>query len=155
MRTLKDTGPVADFLRLNTGIPPTPAGKQKRLGFIAGDYCRYPNGRRPVDDVFDISARAVAGILVDSTKYGTPLGDGVQTKTEGFNNSFPYRDARQQRTQQRAYRAWTGRLHRTTGRHLPGEVDQPLRPPRSGRRPRVSPPTMRQVMKRTISTLYW
>ena len=85
-----DRGPVADLLRLNTGIPPTPVGDQKRLGFLAGDTAGYPNGRRPVDDVFDISARAVAGILVDQVKYGTPLGDGVQTKAEGFNNSFPY-----------------------------------------------------------------
>jgi Domain of unknown function (DUF4331) len=85
-----DRGPIADLLRLNTGIPPTAVGSQKRLGFIAGDSAGYPNGRRPVDDVFDISARAVAGILVDPAKYGTPLGDGVQTKTEGFNNSFPY-----------------------------------------------------------------
>jgi hypothetical protein len=85
-----DVGPVADLLRLNTGIPPTPVGSQLRLGFIAGDVAGYPNGRRPVDDVFDISARAVAGILVDAVTYGTALGDGVQTKTEGFNNSFPY-----------------------------------------------------------------
>jgi hypothetical protein len=86
----KDGGPVADLLRLNTGIPPTPVKSQKRLGFLAGDLAGYPNGRRPVDDVFDISIRAIAGILVNPTKFGTPLGDGVQTKTEGFNNSFPY-----------------------------------------------------------------
>jgi hypothetical protein len=86
----KDMGPVADLLRLDTGIPPTPVGSQLRLSFIAGDEAGYPNGRRPVDDVFDISARAVEGILVDPTKYGLALGDGVQTKTEGFNNSFPY-----------------------------------------------------------------
>jgi hypothetical protein len=85
-----DAGPVADLLRLNTGIPPTPVTNQKRLGFIAGDSAGYPNGRRPVDDVFDISLRAIEGILVDSTKYGLALGDGVNTKTEGFNNSFPY-----------------------------------------------------------------
>jgi hypothetical protein len=85
-----DLGPIADLLRLNTGIPPTAVGSQLRLGFIAGDSAGYPNGRRPVDDVFDISARAVEGILVDPTKYGLALGDGVQTKTEGFNNSFPY-----------------------------------------------------------------
>jgi hypothetical protein len=85
-----DAGPVADLLRLNTGIPPTPVGMQKRLGFIAGDSAGYPNGRRPIDDVVDISLRAVAGILVNSTKYGTPLGDGVNTKNGGFNNSFPY-----------------------------------------------------------------
>jgi len=85
-----DLGPIADLLRLNTGIPPTPVGSQKRLGFLVGDSAGYPNGRRPVDDVFDISARAVAGILVNPVTYGTALGDGVQTKTEGFNNSFPY-----------------------------------------------------------------
>jgi hypothetical protein len=85
-----DAGPIADLLRLNTGIAPTPVGSQLRLGFIAGDSAGYPNGRRPVDDVFDISARAVAGILVNPVTYGTRLGDGVQTKTEGFNDSFPY-----------------------------------------------------------------
>ncbi len=85
-----DAGPVADLLRLNTGIPPTAVSMQKRLGFIAGDNAGYPNGRRPVDDVVDISLRAVEGILVNSTKYGLALGDGVNTKTEGFNNSFPY-----------------------------------------------------------------
>src|SRR6266567_3175229 len=72
-----DAGPVADLLRLNTGIPPTPVGSQKRLGFLAGDTAGFPNGRRPVDDVVDIASRAVAGILVDSTKYGTAIGDGA------------------------------------------------------------------------------
>jgi Domain of unknown function (DUF4331) len=86
----KDAGPIADLLRLNTGIPPTRVGSQKRLGFIAGDVAGYPNGRRPIDDVFDISLRAIEGILVDSTKFGLALGDGVNTKPEGFNNSFPY-----------------------------------------------------------------
>jgi hypothetical protein len=86
----KDAGPIADLLRLNTGIPATPAASQKRLGFIAGDAAGYPNGRRPIDDVFDISLRAIEGILVDSKKFGLALGDGVNTKTEGFNNFFPY-----------------------------------------------------------------
>ncbi len=66
-----DAGPIADLLRLNTGIPPTPVGKQKRLGFLAGDIAGFPNGRRPIDDVVDIASRAVAGILVDPNKYGT------------------------------------------------------------------------------------
>src|SRR2546426_7682605 len=56
-----DAGPVADLLRLNTGIAPTPVGSQKRLGFLAGDLAGYPNGRRPIDDAVDISSRAVAG----------------------------------------------------------------------------------------------
>ena len=86
----KDAGPVADLLRLNTGIPPTPVANQKRLGFLAGDVAGYPNGRRPIDDVVDISARAVAGILADPQKFGTPIGDGVQLNSEGYKNTFPY-----------------------------------------------------------------
>jgi len=85
-----DRGPIADLLRLNTGIPPTPLASQKRLGFLAGDLAGFPQGRRPVDDVVDIASRAVAGILVDPTKYGAPIGDGVNTKTDGFASAFPY-----------------------------------------------------------------
>jgi len=85
-----DAGPVADLLRLNTGIPPTPVGTQKRLGFLAGDTAGFPNGRRPVDDVVDIASRAVAGILVDPVKFGTRIGDGVQTNPEGLPGTFPY-----------------------------------------------------------------
>ncbi len=85
-----DAGPVADLLRLNTGIAPTPIGSQKRLGFLVGDTAGFPNGRRPIDDVVDIAARAVAGILVDSTKYGTRIGDGVQMNPEGYGTTFPW-----------------------------------------------------------------
>ena len=48
-------GPVADLLRLNTGVPPTPAAKRSRLGALAGDLGGFPNGRRVSDDVTDIS----------------------------------------------------------------------------------------------------
>jgi hypothetical protein len=85
-----DGGPVADLLRLNTGIAATPLGQQKRLGFIAGDSAGYPNGRRLVDDVVDISLRAVGGILVDATKYGTRLGDGVNTSNAPSLPAFPF-----------------------------------------------------------------
>jgi Domain of unknown function (DUF4331) len=85
-----DTGPIADLLRLNTGIPPTPVGRQKRLGFLAGDLAGFPQGRRPVDDVVDIASRAVAGILADPVRFGARLGDGVNTKDSGFAKSFPY-----------------------------------------------------------------
>jgi hypothetical protein len=86
----KDAGPIADLLRLNTGIPPTPVGSQKRLGFLAGDLAGFPQGRRPIDDVVDIASRAVAGILVDPVKYGAAIGDGVNTKGDGINTTFPY-----------------------------------------------------------------
>ena len=85
-----DAGPVADLLRLNTGIPPTPVGKQKRLGFLVGDVAGFPNGRRPIDDVVDIASRAVAGILVDPVKYGAPIGDGVNINENGYGTTFPY-----------------------------------------------------------------
>lgn len=85
-----DHGPVADLLRLNTGIPPTPVDQQKRLGFLVGDDAGYPNGRRLIDDVVDISSRAVAGILVDPVKYGTRIGDGVNINESGYGITFPY-----------------------------------------------------------------
>jgi hypothetical protein len=88
--TASDTGPIADLLRLNTGIPPTPVGSQKRLGFLAGDLAGFPQGRRPIDDVVDIASRAVVGILVDPVKYGAAVGDGVNTKGTGFRTTFPY-----------------------------------------------------------------
>ena len=88
--TASDTGPIADLLRLNTGIPPTPVDSQKRLGFLAGDLAGFPQGRRPIDDVVDIASRAVVGILVDPNKYGAAVGDGVNTKPDGFASTFPY-----------------------------------------------------------------
>jgi hypothetical protein len=86
----KDTGPVADLLRLNTGIPPTPVGRQKRLGFLAGDLAGFPQGRRPIDDVVDIASRAVAGILADPVKFSAPIGDGTNVADGGYRNTFPY-----------------------------------------------------------------
>lgn len=85
-----DTGPIADLLRLNTGIAPTAPGSQKRLGFIAGDNAGFPNGRRLNDDVVDIASRAVAGILKDPVAFGTPIGDGVNLHEPGFGTTFPY-----------------------------------------------------------------
>jgi hypothetical protein len=85
-----DAGPIADLLRLNTGIPPTPAANVKRLAVLAGDFGGFPNGRRLTDDVVDIAARCVAGILVSATKYGTPIGDGVNTPAVAPSATFPF-----------------------------------------------------------------
>ena len=85
-----DKGPVADLLRLNTGIPPTQVGQQKRLGFLVGDDAGFPNGRRLIDDVVDIASRAVGGILVDPQMYGTRIGDGVNINDVGYGSTFPY-----------------------------------------------------------------
>jgi hypothetical protein len=109
-----DAGPIADLLRLNTGIPPTAVGSQKRLGFLAGDLAGFPQGRRPIDDVVDIASRAVAGILADPTKYHAALGDGVNTKNEGFATTFPY-----------VLPANSGRESHHTGPGQPGCSGQP------------------------------
>ncbi len=85
-----DAGPIADLLRLNTGIPPTQGAQQKRLGFIAGDSAGFPNGRRTFDDVVDISLRAVGGILADASKYNTKLGDGVNVASSPLESVFPF-----------------------------------------------------------------
>jgi Domain of unknown function (DUF4331) len=85
-----DTGPVADLLRLNTGIPPASSRTQRRLGFLAGDTAGYPNGRRLADDVVDISLRAIGGILADSKKFNTPLA-GVYKLWEGLCGWTPRR----------------------------------------------------------------
>ncbi len=82
-------GPVADLLRLNTGVAPTAPGSTSRLGLIGGDAAGYPNGRRLFDDVVDISLRAVAGIFAGPT-YAYPLGDGVNVNDVPFRTAFPY-----------------------------------------------------------------
>jgi hypothetical protein len=50
----------------------------------------FPQGRRPIDDVVDIAARAVAGVLADPKKFGAPVGDGVNTNEDGYAGTFPY-----------------------------------------------------------------
>jgi Domain of unknown function (DUF4331) len=85
----QDAGPIADLLRLNTGIPPTPFAMAKRLGFLAGDTAGFPNGRRPLDDVVDIAARAVSGALAGPT-YNTRIGDGVNMPATALPTTFPY-----------------------------------------------------------------
>jgi hypothetical protein len=86
-------GPVADLLRLNTGIPATAAGLRKRLGFVAGDSAGYPNGRRVFDDVTDISLRVVVGLLAGAPYNGFPnnrLGDAVNANDKPYQQTFPY-----------------------------------------------------------------
>ena len=85
---LNETGStLADELRLNLSIAPTPAGQVNRLGVIAGDNAGYPNGRRLGDDVIDIDERVVAGELVG---HKLPLGDGVDANDVPYLSSFPY-----------------------------------------------------------------
>jgi hypothetical protein len=73
--------PVADLLRLNTGIRPTPKAVRKRLGVLAGDFGGFPNGRRVSDDVTDIAARVVVGVLNPAFNVfpNNRIGDGVNS----------------------------------------------------------------------------
>jgi Domain of unknown function (DUF4331) len=85
---LNYTGPtLADELRLNLSIAPTPAAKISRLGVIGGDLAGYPNGRRLEDDVIDIDERVVAGELIG---HKLPLGDGVDANDVSYLAAFPY-----------------------------------------------------------------
>ena len=119
--TSTPTGPVADLIRLNTGVAPTDPSKASRLGLLAGDGAGYPNGRRLADDVVDITLRVVVGGVLAGNKCGSAhttscnvfpnnvLGDGVNVNdvdtdlaADGvtnlveanthFHTSFPYVD---------------------------------------------------------------
>jgi len=86
-------GPIADLLRLNTGVPATPPAMANRLGLLAGDAAGYPNGRRLMDDVTDIALRAVVGgVLAEGfNKFpNNKLGDGVNVNDATLRTEFPY-----------------------------------------------------------------
>jgi hypothetical protein len=67
---------AAEMLRLNTSIAATPEAAQSRLGFAGGDRAGFPNGRRPKDDVVDISLVAMMGGLCVLNGTGNTLGFG-------------------------------------------------------------------------------
>ncbi|MDX1642912.1 MAG: DUF4331 domain-containing protein [Thermoanaerobaculia bacterium] len=89
-----------EMLRLNTSIPPTPAGSQNNLGVVAGDLAGFPNGRRPGDDVVDIELRVAMGLLChaglglcepsDAPSGTLPYTDGVTVDDSQFDDVFPY-----------------------------------------------------------------
>lgn len=86
------SGPIADLLRVNLGVAPTPFGMADRRGLLGGDPAGFPNGRRVFDDVVDISARAVAGVLNPdfNVEPNNLIGDGVNTNDRPCQNRFPY-----------------------------------------------------------------
>jgi len=84
---------ASEMLRLNTTTPVTPAGLQNNLGVIGGDAAGFPNGRRPGDDVIDITLRVAMGVLlpVDCAPSGQlPFTDGAFVDDGFFDDSFPY-----------------------------------------------------------------
>ncbi len=83
----------AEMLRLNTSIAAKPKGQQSELGVLGGDTAGFPNGRRPGDDVVDLSLRVVIGALLDSTcapNGQLPLTDGALVTDQAFDSVFPY-----------------------------------------------------------------
>ena len=95
----------SEMMRLNTSIAPN-TGSQNPLGVAAGDNAGYPNGRRPGDDVVDLSLRVAMGALCvltgttdtlkvgckpsDAQAGGLPLTDGVRKSASDFKPAFPY-----------------------------------------------------------------
>ena len=94
------TGPVlADMLRLNTSIPPTPSARQSIFGLLGGDAAGFPNGRRVTDDVVAIELRALAGVtypLIDKNfkpdAAAGQLTDGLTPASvhAPYLGQFPY-----------------------------------------------------------------
>ncbi|MEO7337372.1 MAG: DUF4331 domain-containing protein [Caldimonas sp.] len=106
----------SEMLRLNTSIAAVPFAQQNRLGIVGNvlaggsDNAGFPNGRRPKDDVVDISLVAVMGGLcvangdTDAFKLGAdckpsavPLGatafklhDAVDQAVVPLLTTFPY-----------------------------------------------------------------
>jgi hypothetical protein len=76
---------AAEMLRLNTSIAPTAPVAQNDLGVLGGDLAGFPNGRRPFDDVVDITLRAAMGALC-----GVVGNCGSETRDP--NGGKPYTD---------------------------------------------------------------
>lgn len=95
----------AEMMRLNTSIPVT-VGPQNPLGVAGGDNAGYPNGRRPGDDVVDLSLRVAMGALCrltgtndtlqvgckpsDAPAGNLPFTDGVRKTSANYGSTFPY-----------------------------------------------------------------
>lgn len=76
----------SEALRLNTAIAAVPFPQQNRLGIVGNilaqgsDNAGFPNGRRPKDDIVDISLVAVMGGLCIANGDANTLGFGTACK---------------------------------------------------------------------------
>lgn len=98
----------AEIMRLNTGVAATPRDRQSTFGVAGDDLAGYPNGRRPGDDVVDITLRVAMGRLChpvpingvqtalglcqpSNAPVGTvPFTDGAPLSARDVGNAFPY-----------------------------------------------------------------
>ncbi len=101
----------SEMLRLNTKIPPTAQAAQSTFGVVGNDLAGYPNGRRPGDDLVDITLRVAMGRLcypIPVAGAPTDLGlckptdaptgmaaftDGAPSSANNLQNAFPYLNA--------------------------------------------------------------
>ncbi|MBA2359339.1 MAG: DUF4331 domain-containing protein [Actinobacteria bacterium] len=77
---------LSELLRLDLGVPARPLATQSRLGLLGGDPAGYPNGRRPKDDVVDITIRVAGG----PNYIAARAGDGVNRDISPLPTAFPF-----------------------------------------------------------------
>ena len=90
---LNANGGASEMVRLNTSTAPVPAARQSNLGVLGGDLAGFPNGRRPGDDVVDMSLRVVMGVLLPISVAPSgqlPYTDGAYLDASFFDEVFPY-----------------------------------------------------------------
>ena len=83
----------AEMLRLNTSITPTALASQNPLGAAGGDLAGFPNGRRPADDVVDLSIRVAMGALCVLTGPTDAFGVGCSASNAPAG-ALPFNDVR-------------------------------------------------------------
>ena len=101
---------LSEMVRINTALPATLAATQNSLGAAACvtrgpnggvinpanpgcDVAGFPNGRRPGDDITDITLRVAMGYLAPTgmaTSGGLPFVDGAFIAPTDFQSVFPY-----------------------------------------------------------------
>ncbi|MFL6231818.1 MAG: DUF4331 domain-containing protein [Thermoanaerobaculia bacterium] len=90
-----------EVLRLNTNTPPVAASSQNNLGYLGGDNAGWPNGRRPGDDVVDVTVRVLEGALcyqagltfctpANAPAGALPFTDQTWVDAGQFDSVFPY-----------------------------------------------------------------
>ncbi len=90
---LTQTAAEAEMLRLAYAVPPRMRRAQDRLGVLGGDLAGYPNGRRPGDDVVDITLRVLMGANLPARAApdgGLDYTDGALVSAGNFDNTFPF-----------------------------------------------------------------
>lgn len=100
LSVVNNNGSVGEMQRLNVTVPATAKANQNNIGLAAGDSAGFPNGRRPGDDVVDITTRVAMGVLChvdvglcvpdDALSGDLPYTDGAVQNAGQFDDVFPY-----------------------------------------------------------------